>query len=256
MGKKVFTALLTLALAAGLCGCASPSAESSKSNENSSTLIYSIGEQVSIPQGELITRADGDESALPEGSISVSEAESILDGCEFSQFYLPESVSVFKKHFEGVEKHSEKDCLIFSFYTEKDGERLYLGTKAAVSADGRSVFKLGWANAYEPAEMSSADKDRTNNELYPDAAVSPSEAVTAILDKDKASLGLDLDLKEYTFETDTKTQTIMGVPCYKFTPKLYYDLSIKLCSPVFVTSDGKANVLILDPSTAGYTVIK
>lgn len=249
---------LTAVFAAGLCGCSVPASQqqSSKSTQNSSTLIYSIGEQPDIPEGELVERKNGDEGDIPEESITTAEAEKLLDGCGFDQFYLPESVKTFKKHFDGVEKITDKDCLIFSFYAEKDGERIYLGTKAAVGTDGKSVYKLGWANAYEPVETDSADKDKTVSELYPDAKVSPSEAVTAILSKDKEALGLGYDMKDYTFEAETKLHTIKGVPCYKFTPKLFYSLSVKLLSPIYVTADGKSNVLILDPSTAGYTVIK
>ena len=264
LGKKISILLLCVMLT-GLCACRtkapSDTADTSDSVgayvDESGTIVYTFGDPVetSRDDGQLIHRSANEATDLPDGSITLQQAKNIIDTCAFEQLYLPCSTSSFGKYYEGTEKIGTAGYLVFSLYAEKNGTRLFVGTHVLVSTDGKSVVKENWAGTHESVKTDSTGEDKTEKELYPEADVSPTEAIFAIYSKDKEKLGLENELIDYTFEIDTKLHTIKSVPCYKLTPKLYYTKSVKMSAPIYVSSDGKNNVMIMDTATSEYSVV-
>ena len=262
--RKISVLLLCLVMT-GLCACkAKAPAPASESGDKvgayvdeSGTIIYTFGDPVdtSRDDGEVLHRSADEATELPDGSISLQQAKDILDTCSFEQFYLPCSMSSFEKYYEGTEKIGSTEYLVFSIYAEKNGARIFVGTHALVSTDGKTVLKENWAGTHDSAVTDSTSEDKTEEQLFPEAKVSPGEAIFAICSKDKEKLGLENELIDYTFEIDTKLHTIKSVPCYKLTPKLYYTKSVQMAAPIYVSSDGNGNVIITDTATSEYMVV-
>lgn len=265
--KRITLAVLCL-LMTGLCACNSGSNSSSSAPQGSEEslgvyinedgrIVYTFGDPDEEPAdtGAVLHRDPNEPKEVPEGSISHEEAKKVLDSCSFEELYLPCSVSGLSAKYEGIEEIGTKKYLKYSFYAEKNGTRIFLGTNACVSPDGKTVYKKNWASKYDPVETGSSRNDKTQSELYPEASVSPEEAIFVLAGADLKALGLTEALTDYTFETDSRLHTIKSLPCYKITPKLYMTAGMEMKSPVYITADGSGHIMIPDNSTGEYSVV-
>ena len=271
MKKKIMLAALLALSIAGLCGCTGEGERDPENPDGSGDIqisvdsegkvVYDLHPEESAPDpkktGDLIERDTKEKEIIPpKSSISKEEAEKLVDSCSFEGFYLPSKAADFEKFYYDITKRNGKDYFYLCFYKEKNSVRIYFGTDVLVACDGSEILKKDWTGTYVPCEKDSGKKDKSQEELYPGAKKSASEALFAICGLDMKKLGLKESLSDYTFETDSKLDTREGVKCYKFTPKLNYEAVTKLGSPVFVTADGTDRVLVLDQKTNKYTEIK
>ena len=175
--KKKIALLLLCVMLTGLCACRTKAPQSSAEDsgsvgayiDESGTIVYTFGDpdESSRDDGTLIHRSPEAATDIPEGSISPDQAADVLDSCSFEKFYLPCSTSSFLKYYEGSEKVGKTEYLVFSFYAEKNGVRLFAGTHALVSTDGNTVMKENWAGSYEPVEKEAAARTRPNRSCIP-----------------------------------------------------------------------------------------
>lgn len=202
---------------------------------------------VSVEDGYLIGHTgDKPDVSAPQGSISFEDAVKILDSCSFEKFYLPQKVSNYEKHYYETIRHNEDDCYMIGFYINKNGASIYLGTNALVSCDGKKVYKQSWMGSYEEVKIGSSENDKTFQELYPDAKITPDDALFVIESKGKAALELMENLTQYTFEIDTGLVEKNGVKCYAVYPKLNYEHRVKIFECIYVSADGENRVFIKD----------
>ena len=244
MRKKLLAAVCVLACLS-LVGCnngKTGSTSSGSSPDQSSNTIY-ITDTSLPPMGDKVVEKPKETAvSAPEGSISFEQACAVLDTCGKQNFYLPESMNTYQKYyFATVDYQGEQYYSIYP-YIEANGKRLYAGTNCLVSLNGEVVRAQNWMGSYDVIEQNTAEHDKDIQTMYPDAKMTPNQALTALAEKEKA-LGLSRPIGDYVFETDEKLIEVSGVPCYCFTPKLEYTDHIDLLKVYYVTSDGTNTVL-------------
>ena len=237
---RVLTALL-LVFSLGLCGCSQNdnSSDDNKQNTASSTEESKV----------FIERKDAGEPSAPEESISFKEACEMLDKMSMKETYLPQSMKDYKKlYFGTIDYVSEKYYSVYP-YIEAANKKIFVGTNCLVSCDGSDILKKTWIGDY--AEVtSSADTDKSLEELYPGAKVTPNEILTVLAEHEK-SLSLEHDISKYIFEVADKLVDIDGKKCYKIMPKIEFMDGIRICQSFYGTVDGSNEIWQADISQNG-----
>lgn len=264
MFRKLSLIAAVLVLAAS-CGCSSGDKSDTVRNEDVSMYVtsdgeivydFGDGEEFEEFSGQPETRGETKDASAPEGSISIEQAEKIVDGCSFKSFYLPGKTANYKKYYYETINGEEDSFYRMYFYLEKNGVRLYTGTDFMVSCDGKSVSKRDWTGSYQDVKTDTASEDPKPEELYPGAKTTPEDAIFAICNVDAKRLGLTESLQTYVFETDDRLYTQKSIECFKITPKLVYSTGIKLCSPIYITADGTDRIFMTDPATGEIQLIQ
>ena len=228
--------MIVLALLCGtvfLCGCSAKQNTSSESSIDSNVIVVSDMSQEPLGD-ERIKRPASPEVSAPEGSISIDQACKLLDSCGMEDLYLSESMSTYKKYYFNTVDYLGEKYYSFYPYLEAGGKTVYVGTNVLVSCNGNVVLKKNWMSDYETVTQGAAQNDRPYTERYPDAKISPNEAL-AVLAENEKHLGLKFGISEYIFEFNDTTSEVNGKPCYRITPKLEYIDHIELLKPVYVS---------------------
>ena len=239
MKKLIATALLCAAVS--LCGCSQKQDKPSESITDSNVIVVSDTSQTSLGN-DRIKRSASPEVSAPDGSISIEQALRMLDSCGMEELYLSESMSTYKKYYFNTVDYLGEKYYSFYPYLEADGKMIYVGTNVLVSCNGTMVLAKNWMGGYEPVTQASAQNDKPYTERYPDAKISPNEALASLV-KNEGKLGLEYSIPEYIFEFDDGTTDIDGKPCYRITPKLEYLDHIELLKPIYVSADKNAAIV-------------
>lgn len=267
MHKKIFTGFI-IAVMLGLSGCAvSSGTESTQGNDDTEYSVYGTddgavtydfggGNNAAEVSGDPIERNGNTvEVSAPDGSISIDKAKELVDSCSFEKFYLPVKTADCGKYYYGTINIGCEEYYSMCFYLEKNSLLMYVGTDFAVSCDGKEVLKKNWTGTYEEVELGSSSDDKTFDEMYEGAEITPEEALFALNGVEAEKLGLTEKLSSYTFEIDSKLYTRKSIKCYQITPKLNYENGITLGSPIYVTADGTNRIMMYDSAGDDYVKI-
>lgn len=266
--KKIFFAA-TLSALILMCACSNntytnDSTESS-TYENSATISVTSNGTITykdnaqeISYGNIIERTETeDEPSAPDGGISFDEAVEILDSCSFEALYLPQPTTSYEKFYCGTVSYNGTEYYSIDLYINSDNGKVFVGTNCLVSCDGSKVLIKTWTSDYISIEINSSSSDKNLNELYPNAGITPNEALLVFASLGTDALGLDEALSSYTFEVDTSIQEVKNIKCYRIMPKLNYENSIAISSYFYVTIDGSNRVFTADSENTGeYIEIK
>lgn len=244
MRKKLLPVICLLACLS-FCGCSNAKSNNTSGGSSAgqdSNVIY-INDVSQASMGNKTVQKPKDQPvSAPDGSITFEEACQRLDTCGKKDFYLPESMSAYRKYYFGtVDYQGELYYSIYPYY-ESNGKRLYAGTNCLVSLNGEVVRAQNWMGGYDLIDQNTAADDKDIKAMYPDAKITPNEALSVLAQKEKA-LGLERSIEDYVFETDERLIEVSGIPCYCFTPKLEYTDHIDLLKVYYVTSDGTNTIL-------------
>ena len=263
--KKIFL-ISALILSLSFCGCSGQSNNSEKSESSSSQradvstgesgttyTIRDVSKDMSTGDRIEITENKKEVSA-PKDSISFKEACDIIDSCNMEELYLPQSAKDYKKMYFATVNYESKDYYSIYNCVEVKGKKIPVGTNCLVACDGSRILKKDWVGGYSPVDTDTAKNDKTTAEKYPDAKITPNEAIAAAAEKgDK--LGLEYDISTYVFEADDKIVEVNGVACYKFTPKSEYTNSTLLQTAFYVNAYGSGEVYLPVIGSDEYTTI-
>ena len=218
-------------------------------DESSFRIDYSPQISDNIDQVSIINRNQNKTVSAPEESISFKEACEMLDKMSMKETYLPQSMKDYKKlYFGTIDYVSEKYYSVYP-YIEAANKKIFVGTNCLVSCDGSDILKKTWIGDY--AEVtSSADTDKSLEELYPGAKVTPNEILTVLAEHEK-SLSLEHDISKYIFEVADKLVDIDGKKCYKIMPKIEFMDGIRICQSFYGTVDGSNEIWQADISQNG-----
>ncbi len=241
MKKKVLLLCLLTGLMLGGCGTKN-SQETSSATEDDSHIIYVETSAAPSHQNILVEKPKNQTVSAPAESISFEQACALLDSCGKKDFYLPEGLKSYQKYYFGTVDYRGGTYYSIYPYLDVEGKRLYAGTNCLVSVDGTYVLAQNWMGGYERVEQKTAGTDKPVQEMYPEAKVSPNEALAVLAKKEKA-LGLEYSIEQYVFETDEKLVEAGGALCYCFTPKLEYTDHMDWLKVYYVTADGSETVL-------------
>lgn len=238
---KALTAML-LVLSLGLCGCSQNNNSNNDNNQNQSSVTEDESKV-------FIERKDAGEPSAPEESISFEKACEILDKCSMKETYLPQSMKDYKKlYFGTIDYMSEKYYSVYP-YIEAANKKIFVGTNCLVSCDGSLVLKKTWIGDYSEL-TESADNDKSLDELYPGAKVTPNDILKVMAENEK-SLSLEYDMTKYVFEVGSQLVDIEGKKCYKIMPKLEYMDSVTILQSFYGTIDGSNEIWQADISDNG-----
>ena len=264
--KRVILTICSTAVVLALCGCVSGKNNNSEvsgedvsviADEDKVTYQLSGSDEFSEVGGKVIERDNREaEVSAPEGSISLEKAKETVDTCAFEQFYLPSATADYKKYYYGTVDFNGKDYYSMCFYTEKNSVRMYVGTDFYVSCDGKEVLRCDWSGNPTEAEIGGNSTDKTFEQLYKGAEITPNDALFVLNNIEAAKLGLTEKLSSYTFEIDTKLSTKRGIKCYCITPKLKYENGTKLFNTIYVTADKTDRILMYSEQTGDYEQLK
>ena len=256
--KRKLLVILAAAMLCGMCGCVQKSS-SEGSAEDSNTgltvhensdggIVFEFDSQNSFEEvgGSLINRTDEKTPEIPEGGISLEEAGKIVDSCSFKDFYLPSEIKNYKKYYYSTTKFNGKDHYLMYLYLEKNGIKMFAGTKFLVACDGKKVYSADWTGSYREEKLDSVSQNPDTKELYKDAKITPEEALFVLNKAEPSSLKLKESVFAYTFETDAKLYEKKSIFCYKITPKLEYENGISMSEPIYVTADGTDRIIMSD----------
>ena len=163
--------------------------------------------------------------------------------------YLPESMKNYKKMYFGtIDYMSEKYYSVYP-YIEAANKKIFVGTNCLVSCDGSLALKKTWIGDYSEL-TESADNDKSLDELYPGAKVTPNDILKVMAEKEK-SLSLEYDITKYIFEISSQLVDIEGKKCYKIMPKLEYMDSVTILQSFYGTIDGSNEIWQADISDNG-----
>ncbi len=269
--KKRLLALLFAGIMCLMCGCSDDDSGSSGNapefggvdvsmyeNEDGN-VVYHYNLDGETPGGEssvdtLVHRAEEKKVEAADGGISLQKAEEILDSCSSYRVYLPGKIKNFKKRFNDIIQFNDKDYYSISFYVEKNSVRMYVGSDVIVACDGSEVYRQDAAGSYRPLEPGTAGNDKETAAMYPDAKITPEDALFTLYKYDRGKIGLDENMLDYTFEVREELSVMNNIQCYQITPKLTYASSVKLCPLIYVAADGSERVLILSSDKTGYVM--
>ena len=238
MKKEIIAALLCMSLA--LCGCTKNEKKPSQSQDDNIIIPSDTGPQ--SYGDDLINKNSRSDSSAPDGSISFEDACKKLDECPMSAFYLPQSMKDYKKYLFNIVNRSGEEYYSVYPYIEVSGKKIYVGTNALVNCKTGKVLTKNWMGGYEPVDTA-AEPDTDYTVRYPDAKISPNQALT-LLAENKKRLDLEKDISEYVFEIDESIAEPNGTPCYKISPKLEYTDHIDILGSYYVSVEGKNNILV------------
>ena len=269
--KKRVLALLLTGVMCSFCACGNESSEENDAPPDTNVdvsvfenekgnVVYHYNLDGETPYQEssedtVVHRQEDKKVVAVNGGISLEKAQELLDSCSSYRLYLPGKISEFKKRFNDIIKFNNKDYYSISLYCEKDSVRLYVGSDIIVSCDGKDIYRLDVAGAYQKMEPGTAENDKSSSELYPDAKISPFEALFTINSYDRKKLGLNEAIIDYTFEMTDKIVVKNSIECYQITPKLRSSSSVKLCNPVYVAADGSGRVLAINKTKTDYELL-
>ena len=269
MNKRIL-AVLVSAVMLGLCGCNGGGTGDEEEYyggddvsvyvESDGTVVYDFEPEKSKAEhsdGKLVERTEQSiEVSAPEGSIDMKKAEEMIDSCSYEEFYLPGKVSDYQKYYSGTVEKNRKKYYSINLYLEKDSVRMYVGTNILVACDGSEILKQSWTGSYMPVETGSSKNDPSPEKLYKNVKILPDEALFVLNDVSSEKLGLDQKLSAYTFEIDNKLYTRKSLKCYQITPKLTYENTIKMGSPIYVVADGTNRIMMKIEDKEDYKEIK
>lgn len=253
--KKRIAALLIFSALLISAGC-TPNYQNDEnaSTDESGYIIVEPAESKPL-DNKLIERKEVSDLSVPEASVSVQQAADLLYTCSLEDMYLPESANTYKAFCTGIVDYKNSDY--YSFYLNYDTgkEKITVGTHYLVSVNGETVRKKTWLGQYETVKTGSASSDKTVKERFPDAQITPNEALKVLAEK-KASLDLENPFSDYIFELTENIYEINGVSCYNYTPKLEYTDHTDVSGGFFVSTDGSLIFGGLPDSQGHYTEIK
>ena len=269
MNKRILVVLVSVIMF-GLCGCNGGGTgdeqeyyggdDMSIYEESDGTVVYDFEPEkskVEHSDGKLTERTeDSIEVSAPEGSIDMKKAEELIDSCSYEEFYLPSKVSGYQKYYSGTVEKNRKKYYAISLYLEKDSVRMYVGTNILVACDGSEILKQSWTGSYMSVELGGSKNDPSPEKLYKNVKVMPGDALFALNNVSPEKLGLDQKLSAYTFEIDNKLYTRKSLKCYQITPKLTYENTTKMASPIYVVADGTNRIMMKIEDKEDYKEIK
>ncbi len=228
--KKIGVAVMAALLMAAVCGC----------EEGEPPLSTVSDTSVSQAETSVISKNKTDTVSVPSESIPFEEACAILDTCGAKETGLPQSMKDFQKYYFGTVQYYGKAYYSIYPYVESNDQKIFVGTNLLVScSDGGLVLKKSWLGVYEEVPTGTAAEDLSWKEQYPDAKISPTDAVKVLAEK---NLGLERPLSDYVFEFLEETETAQGIPCYMVTPKMELTNSTQLLKKMYLSADGSGAV--------------
>ncbi len=254
-------ALLLLAALVSLCGCAANEKTESSVYEgveisaDENGLTYILRSDVSeMSQGSRLEIKEKSDVSAPEDSISFQEACDLIDSCNMDMLYLPQKASDYEKlYFATVDEGGDPYYSIYNCIVVGN-KKILVGTNCLVSCNGQNVYKKSWVGAFEEVTLHSSGADQTVKERYPDARITPNEALK-VLAENEEGLRLEDDITQYVFEFDEKLVTAESIPCYKITPKIEYTNSVELKTAYYVSAYGTGEVFFPKSDGSGFTRI-
>lgn len=247
--KKFLCVLISAVCMTALGGCDEklpPPADDI--DESSFRIDYSPQVSDNIDQASIINRNQNKTVSSPEESISFEKACEILDKCDMNDLQLPESARYFKKYYFDTVEYYNKMYYSVYFYSEKDDKKVFVGNNTLVSCDGELVLTKNWLGYYDEVKQNNAENDKDFKEIFPDAKISPSEALKALADK---NLQLEYNLSQYVFEFLDEAKDIQSINCYVVTPKIELADSINLVQRLYISTDGTNRVFKNAPNEKG-----
>ena len=231
--------LLTVLVSGGCAG----NTQTSSAPETPASKSESQKEQEPVIE----KKSAGDPSA-PDESISYEKACQMINECGMEELYLPMSALEYQKlYFGTVEYDGEMYYSVYPYLTV-GSKKIFVGSNYLVACDGEFVLNKHWFGEYSVVNTSCAN-DKSVKEMYPDAKITPNEALIMMAENEK-SLGLDRNISDYLFEVSHEMRVVNGVPCYKITPKLEYYDRIDLLQGLYVAADGSTGIYRATSSSA------
>ncbi len=264
MKKIILVSALILSLS--FCGCSAEGDNSEKTESSASQgaevsadesgITYTIRDvsHDTSTGDRIVISDDQDDISAPDDSISFKDACDIIDSCNMEELYLPQSAKDYKKLYCSTVKYQGKDYYSIYNYLEVKGQKIPVGTNCLVACDGSEILKKDWVGGYDPVKKNTAKNDKSIEDKYPDAKITPNEAITDAAEKGE-KLGLEYEVSSYVFEADDTLTEINGVACYKLTPKTEYTNSIELHTAIYVNAYGSGEVYLPVLGTDKYTTI-
>ena len=218
MKKRFLIALTALPLL--LCSCNSP--KTPEAEESADLKIIEVSDFEPIEMDNVLILRDSS-PAFPElpNSLNYQEACALLDTCRRTDFNLPQSISEYQKYFAGVVNFNGGQYYSFYLYFEANGKKIFVGSNCLVATNGDKVFAKNITSDYEFVPLNSSKEDQSFQKRYPDAKISPNDAIALLLSKGN-KLRLEGNLDNYLFEVTEDLIEVNGLMCYIVKPKLEY----------------------------------
>lgn len=232
---------VTLLCGVMLGGCATASQENKP-----------VGEAPAVsqaPENDLIIpkKSAGDPSE-PKESISYENAIRLIDQCAKDELYLPQPAADYEKlYFGTIDYEGDKYYSVY-FYINAGSKKVFVGSNCLVACSGDFVANKHWFGDYSVVG-GKASSDKTVKEEYPQAKITPNEALVMMAENEKY-LGLDHDFSDYIFEVNPELSQVSGTYCYRVTPKLEFYDRIDLQQNLYVAADGSKAVYRATSSAA------
>ena len=252
---KRMIALLCLS-ALLLCACSNKGGNDSSAGTESST--PAVEYKASTPdaateKGAKLRRPEKEpQVSAPEGSIDFSEACKIIDKTDKESLKLVQSASEYKKYYNETVKYLDTDWYSVYLCLEDNENRIFTGSNILVSCDGKRICRKTITSDYREltGDRKSANDDKPYTELFPDAKLSPNDALLLVAKKDIKSLGLSGRLSDYLFNVSDEVTEFDSTVCYQITPVAEYEGSQERFSSIYVNIDGSGRMYLESAGTA------
>lgn len=255
--KKPLTAGLLLLMLC-LSGCSGHQQETAEAEPITSNWVDNIeiryvsgGNESSTTETDLVKKTVSPKVTAPDGSITFKEACALLDTCSMDDFDVPQSIKEYQKFYYGTTEHDGKAYYSLYLYLNGEGnKKIFVGSNALVACDGSEIRVRTLMNDLIPVELNGAGADIPFKTRYPDAVVSPNEALLLLAAKEDR-LHLDYGLEDYLFLIETEQEEINGLPCYSVRPRLECTDHNLLVKGFYLSASGPASIFAQDPESNG-----
>ena len=239
-----------------LCACSNNGSNDRSAETGSSipAVEYKASSTEAVQkQGDKLRRPEKEpQISAPKGSIDFSEACKLIDNTDKDSLNLLQSASEYKKYYNETVKYLDTDWYSVYLYLEENENRIFTGSNILVSCDGKRICRKTITSDYREltGDRKSANDDKPYTELFPDAKLSPNDALLLVAKKDIKSLGLSGRLSDYLFNvSDTVTEFDSAV-CYQIIPVAEYEDSQERFSSIYVNIDGSGRMYLESTGTA------
>lgn len=232
--KKILYLFMISAMALSLGSC----------SENNAVSGNDLSDSKNDSQVYVVQKNENKTVSSPGDSISFEKACELLDKCSMKELELPQSAADFQKYYFGTVDYFDRSYYSVYFYTEKDDKKVFVGNNVLISCDGKLALVKKIFGQYEKLTENGYEKDKDYHTLYPDAKISPVEALQCLADK---NLQTDYPLSKLVFYFGTELREIQGIPCYEVLPEVEFADSTTILQKIYITADGSNKLLKNDP---------
>ena len=239
--KRTMALILCVFTFAGLTACRDTETEESSdydvdvSQTSDGTLIIGDASETSTEEVSQRNLNEAEVSAS-DGSISFDEAVELLQSCQSTDMYLPDSPSEYEAFYVETTTINDIECYRIDLYLNVNSVPMFVGVPYAVSCDGQYVLEKTIVGSWSIIEPVSAEEQEDYLTIYDSPSFSPNEAIESVEKLTLEQVGIENELTDYYLRFEKTLYTVVDDECYRISVTAYTSSGVQIAAFIFVSA--------------------